>query len=92
MFNKMKQFKDMRSQAKTMQSALAQETVTANKKGVTVTMNGNLEITKVVIDPNLSREEIEKNVMDSVNEANKKTQKLMAQKMQQMGGLPGLTQ
>jgi len=92
MFNKMKNLKDMRSQAKTLQNSLAGETVTANKKGVTVTMNGNMEITEINIDPNLQHEEIAKNVKECVNEANKKAQKMMAQKMQEMGGLSGLTQ
>ena len=34
MFNKLKQFKDLRQQAKTVQSALAQESVTEEKNGV----------------------------------------------------------
>ena len=36
MFNKLKQFKDLRSQAKTMQDALAKESVTEEKNGVKI--------------------------------------------------------
>jgi len=44
MFNKLKQFKDLRSQAKTMQNALAEEVVTEEKNGVKLVLNGNMEI------------------------------------------------
>ena len=53
MFNKLKQFKDLRDQAKTMQDALAGESVTEKSGGVELTMNGNLEITNVVVAEDL---------------------------------------
>ncbi|HRH32688.1 MAG TPA: YbaB/EbfC family nucleoid-associated protein [bacterium] len=87
MFEKLKQIKDLRSQAKTMQSVLATESVTAEKGGVTITLNGNLEITAVTIADGMTKIQIEKATMDAVNEAIKKAQKVIAQKMQAMGGL-----
>jgi len=36
MFNKLKQFKDLRNQAKTLQNALAQESVEYEKSGVKI--------------------------------------------------------
>ncbi len=90
MFNKMKQFKEMRSQAKTMQEKLAQETVTVEKSGIKVVMDGNMKVTSVAINPEMDHKAIEKTMTDNINEAIKKTQKLMAQKMQEMGGLPGM--
>lgn len=90
MFNKLKHYKDLRDQAKKMQNALANETVTVEKSGVKITMNGNMEITSVAIEESLSKDKIESGTKDAVNEAVKKTQRLMAQKMQEMGGLPGL--
>ena len=90
MFNKLKQFKDLRDQAKTMQNALADESVSIEKKGIKITMNGNMEITELTIPDELSKDEIAKYTKDALNEVVKKVQKLMATKMQEMGGLSGL--
>ncbi|MBU4275090.1 YbaB/EbfC family nucleoid-associated protein [Patescibacteria group bacterium] len=89
MFNKLKHLKDLRSQAKTMQNALAQETVTVEKGGITVIMNGNMEITSININEDLAKDSMEGMLTESVNEAIKKTQRLMARKMQEMGNIPG---
>lgn len=88
MFNKLKQFKDLRSRAKTMQNALAGESVIAEKGGIKVVMNGNMEIISISINEDLAKESMEGMLADCVNEAIKKTQRIMAQKMQEMGGLP----
>ena len=90
MFNKLKHIKDLRSQAKTMQNALSQESVTVEKGGVKVIMNGNMEITSITINDELAKDSLEGMLTDCMNEAIKKTQKIMAQKMQEMGGLPGM--
>lgn len=90
MFNKLKHLKDLRSQAKTMQNALADENIEIEKKGVKIEMNGNMEITKITIAEKLSHNELESIIKDNVNTAVKKTQRIMAQKMQEMGGFPGM--
>jgi DNA-binding protein YbaB len=90
MFNKLKQFKDLKSQAKTMQDALALEKVTEEKGGVTITMNGNMEVLSVAIQSGLTKEVIENSVKSCMNETVKKAQRLMAKKLQDMGGFPGL--
>ncbi len=90
MFNKLKQFKDLRSQAKTMQNALAQETVTEERNGVKISLNGNMEITELILNPDLSTEDQTRAIKSCFNDALKKTQRLMAKKMQEMGGMPGL--
>ncbi|MCU0679324.1 MAG: YbaB/EbfC family nucleoid-associated protein [Planctomycetes bacterium] len=90
MFSQLKHLKDLRAQAKTMQNALAAETVTVEKGGLMVAMNGNLEIIKISLNENLSIDSQEGLLTECLNEAIKKTQRLMAQKMQEMGGLPGL--
>jgi len=90
MFNKLKQIKDLRSQAKAMQNALAGESITVEKSGVKIIMNGNLEVTSLTIAQDLTKENLQSIVKDVVNETIKKTQKLMAQKLQEMGGFPGL--
>jgi DNA-binding protein YbaB len=91
MFNKLKQFKDLRSQAKTLQNTLAQESVTLEKNGVSLTMNGNMEVTSLAINETLSKSSLENILKDQFNDAVKKIQKIMAQKMQDMGGFPGLS-
>ena len=90
MFNKLKQFKDLRNTAKQMQNMMAQENVTIEKGGLKITMNGNMEITEVKITGEISNNSLENLIKDNTNEAMKKMQKVMAQKMQEMGGLPGL--
>jgi DNA-binding protein YbaB len=90
MFSKLKQFKDLRSQAKTMQSALAQETVTEEKNGVKIVLNGNMEILEIKLNGELTKNVQEETVKTCFNEALKRAQKLMAKKLQEMGGIPGL--
>lgn len=90
MFGKLKQLKDLRDQAKTMQSALSGEKVELEKNGVKLTMNGNMEITEMNITSDLSKEEIARTAKELVNDAIKKIQRIMAKKMQEMGGFPGL--
>jgi len=90
MFNKLKQLKDLRDQAKKMQSALGGEVITAEKNGVKITMNGNMEITEVSINSELDKASLESAIKSATNDAMKQTQRLMAKKMQEMGGFPGL--
>jgi DNA-binding protein YbaB len=90
MFSRLKQFKDLRSQAKTMQDALSQETITEEKNGVKIVLNGNMEVLSLTLNSSLSKESQESTVKQCINEAIKKTQRVMAKKMQDMGGFPGL--
>jgi len=90
MFNKLKHLKDLRSQAKMMQDILAQEIITVEKSGVKITMNGNMEIVSVSIEEEINKEKLEGIMKENINDAIKKTQRVMAQKMQEMGGIPGL--
>ena len=90
MFGKLKQLKDLRSQAKTMQSALSGEKVEVERNGIKLTMNGNMEVMDIKIESEINKEEIARTSKDLFNEAIKKTQRIMAKKMQEMGGFPGL--
>ncbi|MEI8360638.1 MAG: YbaB/EbfC family nucleoid-associated protein [bacterium] len=90
MFNKLKQFKDLRDQAKTLQSALAKESITLDKNGVKLTMNGNMEVTNIVITEQLANDKMASTMKDLMNDSVKKMQRIMAEKMQSMGGFPGL--
>ena len=90
MFNKLKQFKDLRDQAKTLQSVLAEEITEVEEKGIKIKINGNLEVLEIKIEEGMANDKVADNMKAAVNEAIKKTQKVMAKKMQEMGGFPGL--
>jgi DNA-binding YbaB/EbfC family protein len=97
MFSKLKQFKDLKDQAKQMQNTLAQETSEGSAEWgkVKIQMNGNQEILAVEIDPELltseNKEKLQNAIKDATNEAVKKIHKIMAEKMQQSGfNLPGM--
>jgi DNA-binding protein YbaB len=90
MFSKLKQFRDLRSQAKTMQDALAKEEITEEKNGVKITLNGNMEVVKINLNEGLNKSAQEEAVKNCFNEAVKRTQRIMAKKLQDMGGIPGL--
>lgn len=96
MFEKLKYMKDIRSQAKQMQTALAGETAEGSAAWgkVKIIMNGNQEILSVSIDPELIRPEtkdkLESAIKEATNDVIKKIQKIMAEKMRAMGGFPGL--
>jgi len=98
MLNKLKQFKDLRSQAKKLQDSLSDESVTIREAGdkVVLTMDGNLKVVGLAIDDELltpdKKEKLQSAIKSAQNEALKKMQKVMASKMQEMGGLnfPGM--
>lgn len=98
MFDKIKKLKNLRDQAKQVKETLAQETVSADAHHgqVSIVMDGNMEVLSAEINPDLlhpdKKEDLEKAVKEAANEAVKKAQRVMAQKLQGMGGLnlPGL--
>lgn len=99
MFTKLKQYKDLRDQAKDIQSTLAQETVYADKAGgkVQVVMDGNQHVNGLTIDQEMlkpeRKAELERALQEAVNDAVKKSQMAMAKKAREMGhlDLPGLS-
>lgn len=97
MFNKLKQFKDLRDQSKKIQSGLAGKTVEGSAAWgkIKMVMDGNQSVTRVTIDQELlqNKSKLEQAVKDVINETIKKSQRLMAEQVKQMGGLnlPGLT-
>jgi DNA-binding protein YbaB len=44
----------------------------------------------VVLEKEMSKDELEKKLPDAINETIKKAQRVMAEKMRAMGGLPGM--
>ncbi len=92
MFEKLKQFKDLRSQAKKIQQALSEENVIGEAAWgkIRVTMNGNQEVLSVTIAPEMigegGKEKLESSLAEAMNDAIKKIQKVMAKKIQSMEG------
>ncbi len=97
MFEKLKQFKDLRDQAKTLQGLLAQETVHNERAGgkLAMVMDGNQKVLSLSVDPeylNPERQaELERELAELVNGTISKVQRVAAQRMQASGfKLPGL--
>lgn len=88
MFNKLKQFKDMRDQAKHMKDMLDDVIVVGSGLGgkVLITLNGSHETLGVQIENGLETTAIEKGVSDALADANKKLQSEIMKKMQDVGG------
>jgi len=97
MFSKLKQYKDLRDQGKKLQETLGGESATASNFGntVSITMNGNMQITDIKITPELltpdKKEKLESALKDVHEDVLKKIQRIIAGKMQESGySLPGM--
>ena len=94
MFSKLKQIKDLRDKAKEMQTTLGAVTVegSADWGKVKVSMDGNMKVHRVMIDDVLlaNKSKLETNLQEAINEAVKKVQKVMMEKMKSSGNLEGI--
>lgn len=98
MFEKLKQYKDLRNQAKIIQDRLKEIIVHADADGgkIQVVMDGNQNLLGIEIDPghlrSENRDQLQKHIAEAVNTAVKKSQMEMAQAMKNMKGLnfPGM--
>lgn len=90
MFNKLKQFKDLRSKAKELQDQLSKENAEGSAAWgkVKVVIDGTQKIQSVTIDPSLLSDKtaVENGVRDAVNDATQKIQRTVAMKMRDLGG------
>lgn len=91
MFSKIKAIKDIRDQAKNMQSALEEVvcTGTGAKDKVSISMNGNQRILSIDIDDELmtNKPALSQALIEAFGNVTKDLQKEMAGKMKEMGGL-----
>jgi DNA-binding YbaB/EbfC family protein len=91
MFNKLKQFKDLRSQAKEIKNSLSQESAEGSAEWgkIKVKIDGNQEVLSVKIEPELlssdNKEKVENGIKEATNDAIKKVQHIMAEKMKESG-------
>lgn len=77
MFEKLRDLK----KAQEMQRAFAQEKHTLQQKGVRVTVNGSLQVEEIVVEADLSREEVGPVVAEVVNEAFRGIQQKIARQI-----------
>ena len=96
LFSKLNQIKDLKEQAKNLQNQLSQESVTVEKHGVLLIMDGNQKIVKLDINQEYllpeKKEQLESLLIDLHDDAIKRVQRLMAEKLRASGNfnLPGL--
>ncbi|MBI3627094.1 YbaB/EbfC family nucleoid-associated protein [Candidatus Uhrbacteria bacterium] len=82
-FSKLKQFKDLRDQAKKIEDTLSQERIEVEgARGlIKLTINGRQEIISLVIDPSLTGSRLEESLKQTFNDAVKRVQQMMAGKI-----------
>ncbi|MFH1565183.1 MAG: YbaB/EbfC family nucleoid-associated protein [bacterium] len=87
MFNKLKQFKDLRDTAKELKNSLAEEIIEGSGGWgkIKIKIDGNQDIKSVEIDPEYlspdKKEKLQNDIKDAFNDGIKKIQKVMAEKM-----------
>jgi DNA-binding protein YbaB len=81
MFDDIKKIQEL----KRMQDSFKQERETVQKKGISVTVNGNMEIESITLNPTLDQREAEYALRECINEANKTMQKRLAKMMMSSG-------
>jgi len=81
MFEKIKQIRKL----KKMQDALSKERATGEENGVSVIVNGKMEVEQVEINPDLSKQDQEKAIRKATNSAFQQIRTTIAQKMSQGG-------
>lgn len=82
MFEKLKQLKKL----KDIQKSLGKEKMDVERDGVKVTINGNIEVENIKLNPELDLSRQERVLRDCINDAVKKIQFVVAQKMSELGG------
>ena len=96
MFNKLKQFNDLRKQANDLKNMMAKESVEVENKAVKIIMDGNQEIKTFDLKAEMlnasHKADLEKYIKEAIADSIKKVQRKMAMKMQESGDFkfPGL--
>lgn len=71
-------------QLKEIKDSLEKEKIEIEKEGTKIIVNGKMEVEELKLNPSLSQEDQERVLKDCINEAVKKIQMIVAQKMMQM--------
>lgn len=97
MLQKLKQYRDLKQQGKTLASKLASHVVTveSNWGKIKFTINGNMEAQSLSIHETLiektKKTDLERDILNLFNEGAKKVRQEVAKSMAKEGGLPNLT-
>jgi len=86
MFDKMKQLKKVYE----LQQQLKSKTASATFEGVTVKMNGKMEVLEIHLNPELDQRRQERALIEAFRDAMRQIQKIMSEEMKGMQGLEGL--
>jgi DNA-binding protein YbaB len=76
-FDQLKQIKEL----KDMQDKLSQEEAVVEREGISVKVNGKMEVQNIILNPALDTEKQQRILKDCINEALKKVQMAAAQKL-----------
>jgi DNA-binding protein YbaB len=80
-FGQIGELKKMRDQALQIQRQLQAEEITVEKKGILVVITGDQKLKEI-----RTNGKSDKDIVEAVNEAVKKSQEVAAKKLQEMGG------
>jgi DNA-binding protein YbaB len=81
MFDQLKKMAEL----KKLQDEIKKETMTVEKRGVSVTMNGAFEVTELKLNPELSIDDQQQTLKQALNEVRENLQKVLAKKMMGAG-------
>jgi DNA-binding protein YbaB len=81
MFDQLKKIQEL----KNLQDSFKQEKETIQKKGISVTINGTMEVERIILNPTLAQNETEEILRQCINEANHNIQKKIAKSMMGSG-------
>jgi DNA-binding protein YbaB len=81
MFDQLKKIQEL----KNLQDSFKQEKETIQKKGISVTINGTMEVERIILNPTLTQNETEEILRQCINEANHNIQKKLAKSMMGSG-------
>jgi|YelNatPaOPRAMG01_1025707.scaffolds.fasta_scaffold233900_1 DNA-binding protein YbaB len=81
MFDQLKKIQEL----KNLQDSFKQEKETIQKKGISVTINGTMEVERIILNPTLAQNETEEILRQCINEANHNIQKKLAKSMMGSG-------
>ena len=70
-------------QLKELKDSLEKERIEVEREGVKITVNGKMEVEEIKLNPELDQTQQERAIKDCINEAVKKIQMIVAQKMMQ---------
>ena len=93
LFSKLKTIRDLRSQAKEMQTILKDVIVEVDHKGSKLAIDGNLEVKTLILNKERALPDLEQDLKNLMNDGIKKAQRKMAEKLQASGkmNIPGLS-